>query len=156
MSRKMLNKSILIIEDNNGDYRLMEEALKETAIPLELKRIDSGTTAEESIIAMQKVGDGKPDLILLDLNLPGKNGKELLKLLKENSGTSKVPVTIFTSSDADRDVSECYKFAANCYVQKPSDFEEYVRTLSLVVRFWFEVVTLPEGDNDDKLENIDN
>lgn len=135
---------ILLVEDNPGDARLCQEALKESKILNNLAIVDDGQKAIEFVLKKGEYVDAKtPDLILLDLNLPKLNGKDVLKVIKNNEYTKRIPVVILTSSKAEEDILKTYNLHANSYVTKPLDFEQFIKVIKTIGDFWLGVVKLP-------------
>jgi CheY-like chemotaxis protein len=136
---------ILIVEDNPGDVRLTREALNEGRIANELHVAGDGVEALEYLDRhCDQVGNGCPDLILLDLNLPRLDGREVLARLKEDQRYRRIPVVVLTTSSAEADVLESYDLHANCYINKPVDFEQFIKVVRSIESFWLSVVRLPE------------
>ena len=134
---------ILLVEDNPGDIRLTQEALKESKIEIHLDVVTDGEQAIDFLFKRNKfAGSIRPHIILLDLNLPKKNGIEVLKEIKSNDSLKKIPVIVLTTSDADHDISKAYSLHANCYILKPVDFDDFARVIKLVETFWFNTVQL--------------
>lgn len=135
---------ILLVEDNPGDARLCQEAVKESKLRNNLYIVEDGEKAMEFL---KREGEftqkPKPDLILLDLNLPKKDGRQVLKEIKESDGLKRIPVVILTSSKAEEDIAKTYDLHANCYVNKPLDFNRFSQVVKSIEDFWFEIVRLP-------------
>jgi len=135
---------ILLIEDNPGDVRLTLEMFKEDKIDNQIVVAKDGV---EAIAYLRRSGEyamaKRPDLIFLDLNLPRKDGRAVLKEIKTDSQLRSIPVIVLTSSDAEEDVQEAYDLHANCYIAKPVDFEQLLKVIRLLKEFWFTVVKLP-------------
>jgi len=135
---------ILIIEDNPGDVRLTREALKGFKLANSLSVAEDGV---EAIKFLRKEGEfkdvPKPDIILLDLNLPKKRGLEVLKEIKHDEELKTIPVVVLTSSSAEQDIKEAYSSYANSYITKPIDFEEFFHAMASIEEFWLSVVSLP-------------
>jgi CheY-like chemotaxis protein len=135
---------ILLVEDNPADVRLTKEALKEGRI---LNRLSVVVDGMEAISFLRREGGYKdvprPDLILLDLNLPKKDGREVLAELKSDDGLKSIPVVVLTTSKAEEDILECYKHHANCYITKPVDLEQFIGVTRSIEDFWLGVVQLP-------------
>lgn len=137
---------ILLIEDNPGDVRLTIEALKEGKIFCDLVTAADGVEALAMLRHQGKyAGAKRPDLILLDLNLPKKDGIEILNEIKRDENLRSIPVVILTSSANEQDVLRAYEFRANCYVVKPMDSAQLVTVLRSIDEFWLTVVKLPKG-----------
>lgn len=134
---------ILLVEDNPGDIRLTQEALKESQMEIHLDVVSDGEQAIEFLTKRGKYAEAnRPHIILLDLNLPKKNGLEVLKEVKANESLKKIPIIVLTTSDADHDITKAYSLHANCYILKPVDFDDFARVIKLVETFWFKTVQL--------------
>ena len=135
---------ILLVEDNAGDVGLIEEVFEETKIRYNLHVAEDG---EEAILFLY--GEGKflgsqlPDIVLLDLNLPKKDGREVLKEIKENETLKKIPVVILTTSQAEKDILRAYELHANAYINKPLDFDRFIDVVKSIANFWLGIVRLP-------------
>lgn len=138
---------ILLVEDNSGDVRLVQEAFKELNPPNPcLHVVDDGAEAMRYLLQKAPYTETpRPDLILLDLNLPKKSGQEVLAEIKSHPNLRQIPVVILTTSQAERDVQICYDLQANCYLTKPSDLDEFFQAIRKFERFWFNTVQLPRG-----------
>lgn len=142
----MENKSIeiLLVEDNPGDVRLTLEALRESRIANRVTVAQDGAEALEIVRGRGPTGsEPRPDLILLDLNLPKVNGFEVLEKLKNDHACRRIPIIVFTSSKAEQDVLKTYNLHANSFVTKPIDFEQFANVVRSIENFWFVVVQLP-------------
>jgi len=135
---------ILLVEDNPGDVRLTKEALKEGRFA---NLINVAVDGFEAMAFLRREGKyanaSRPDLILLDLNLPKKNGREVLAEIKADSNLKRIPVVVLTSSQAEKDIVATYNLHANCYITKPVDFEQFICVVRSIEDFWFAVVKLP-------------
>jgi two-component system, chemotaxis family, response regulator Rcp1 len=135
---------ILLVEDNPADARLTREALAEAEVCNNLNVVGDGV---EGLAYLRGEGEyrqkARPDLILLDLNLPRKDGREMLAELKADPRLKRIPVIVLTTSTADEDVSNAYKHNVNCYVTKPVDFDQFVGVVKSIENFWLGVVKLP-------------
>jgi chemotaxis family two-component system response regulator Rcp1 len=137
---------VLLIEDNAADARLMQETLKETKVIVKLSIVVDGVEAMAYLRNEGKYKNAKrPDLILLDLNLPRKDGREVLAEVKADPGLHRIPVVIVTSSQAEQDILKTYDLHANAYVNKPMDLTQFSTLVSAIDDFWFSVVKLPDG-----------
>lgn len=141
---------ILLVEDNPGDVRLTQEVLKEGRVLNNMCVVYDG---EEALQFLRREGRyqraSRPDLILLDLNLPKKDGREVLKEIKKDSELRKIPVVVLTTSRADTDVCRAYRLNCNCYVTKPVDLEQFIQVVKSIEDFWFTAVTLPPRVSDE-------
>ena len=140
----MRSLRILVVEDSPSDVRLIREALKDATVPVQIMVARDGVEATEHL-RQSEIGQAvRPDLVLLDLNLPRKNGKEVLAEIKASPSLRQIPVLIMTSSRSDEDIAEVYSLNANCYITKPGDLREYVHVVRAIEDFWFCIATLPE------------
>ena len=136
---------ILLVEDSPSDVRLIREALKETPVPVQITVAQDGVEAMDYLRSTEVGSANRPDLVLLDLNLPRKNGREVLAEVKTSPGLKQIPVLVMTSSQADEDIAQAYALNANCYITKPGDLQEYISVVRAIEDFWFLTATLPEG-----------
>ncbi|MFN3939931.1 MAG: response regulator [Chitinophagales bacterium] len=135
---------ILLVEDNPGDIRLTQEALKEGDMPNVLHVVKDGVEAMEFLRKKGKYAESPtPDIILLDLNLPRKDGREVLADIKTDENLKMIPVIVLTTSDTDRDIIKSYKLHANCFITKPVDLELFIFIIRQIETFWFRVIKLP-------------
>jgi CheY-like chemotaxis protein len=135
---------ILLVEDNPGDVRLTREALREGQITNRLSVAPDGVEALAFLRRAGRYADApRPDVILLDLNLPRMDGRELLAAIKADSQLRRIPVVILTTSSDERDVLRAYELHANCYITKPVDFEQFIGVVQAIESFWLTIVTLP-------------
>jgi len=138
---------ILLVEDNPGDVRLTKEALKEGKVYNNLHWARDGVEALEFLKREGKHAKApRPDIILLDLNLPKKDGREVLEVIKKDGVLKHIPVVVLTTSKAEEDVLRSYELHANCYVTKPVDLEKFIQVVQSIDRFWLTVVTLPPAE----------
>ncbi len=134
---------ILLVEDNPGDVRLTREALKDAKVRNNLSVVRDGVEAIAFLMHEGRYHDvPSPDLILLDLNLPRKDGREVLEIIKEDQGLKHIPVVILTTSQAERDILSSYRLRANAYVTKPVDLEQFLKVVKSIEEFWLEIVKL--------------
>jgi two-component system, chemotaxis family, response regulator Rcp1 len=137
---------ILLVEDNPGDVRLTQEVLKESRVGNTLMVVNNG---EEALACLRKEGtyhDARlPGLILLDLNLPKKNGYEVLAQIKADSDLRRIPVVVLTSSKAEEDILKTYNLHANCFITKPVDLAQFITVVKSIEDFWLAIVKLPNG-----------
>lgn len=135
---------ILLAEDSEADIRLTQEALKESKIRNDLFVVRDGI---EAIDFLKQTGGYKdapvPDVVLLDLNMPRKNGKEVLEEIKEDKELKTIPVVVLTTSREEEDVLRSYELHANCYVRKPLEVEGFFKVVRSIEEFWFQIVALP-------------
>ena len=137
---------ILLVEDNPGDVRLTEEALADAKVRNILHVVGNGVEALQFLRREGPYADRpRPDLILLDLNLPIKNGMEVLSDIKADPDLRAIPVVILTTSQAEKDILKAYHLNANCYVTKPLDLDRFVEVVKSIEDFWFSIVQLPRG-----------
>lgn len=135
---------ILIAEDNPTDVMIMREAMEGAKVQLELHAVSDGVATLEFLRRMGNNKDApRPDLILLDLNMPRKNGHEVLAEIKADPEFKDIPVVMLTTSQAEDDLAKAYANHVNCYIRKPLDFEAFVQVVRSIEQFWFTVVTLP-------------
>jgi CheY-like chemotaxis protein len=135
---------ILLVEDNPGDIRLAREALKEVPIQHRLKVVTDGEEARSYLLQEGAYRETpRPDLILLDLNLPRLDGRQLLKTIKTERRLKRIPVVILTTSNANEDIDSTYDNHANCYITKPVDLEKFLNVIQSIEHFWLHVVKLP-------------
>ena len=135
---------ILLVEDNPGDVRLTQEVLKEGKVHNKLSVVENGVQA----ISFLKKEDGykdalTPDLILLDLNMPKKDGREVLLDIKKDKDLKKIPVIVLTTSQAEEDILKVYNLNANCFISKPVDLEQFINVVKSIEDFWLSIVKLP-------------
>ncbi len=135
---------ILLVEDDAGDVDLTQEALAESKLQIHLNVVPDGV---EALAYLRKEGKYAntvcPDLILLDLNLPRKGGRELLQDIKSDENLRHIPVIVLTTSDTEEDIMKSYTLGANCYVSKPLGLEEFAQIVRALENFWFTIVKLP-------------
>jgi len=140
----MTGRSILLVEDNAGDVRLTREALREADLTVELTAVPDG---EQALAFLRNEGEHaaaqRPDLILLDLNLPKKNGLEVLEEIRHDPALRTTPVIMLTTSSSSRDVTASYDRGVNCYVVKPLDLDDFTELVQAINGFWLEVARLP-------------
>ncbi len=135
---------ILLVEDNPGDARLAKEALKDSKVLNELYHVDDGVKAMQFLRKQGKyAGVPRPDLVLLDLNLPKKDGREVLAEIKADDDLKRIPVVILTISLNEEDILKTYNLHANCYITKPVDLEQFIKVVKSIEEFWFTIVKLP-------------
>ena len=139
---------ILLIEDNEGDILLTKEALNQVMLPTTISVAKDG---KEAINYLEKIAPYVnsliPDIILLDINLPKMNGHEVLKYLKTNNKFKHIPVIMFTTSSAEKDILESYKNYANCYITKPVEVDDFLNVIKSIENFWISIIQLPHTNN---------
>lgn len=137
--------NIMLVEDNEGDIILIQDALEEAKI---LNNMTLARDGAEAIEKLEKIvienPNNLPDLILLDINLPKKNGHEVLEVLKSDSRLKQVPIIVLTTSSSELDIFKAYNLHANCYIIKPVEISEFLRVVSKIEDFWLSVVKLPK------------
>jgi CheY-like chemotaxis protein len=137
---------VLLVEDNPGDVRLTSEGLREGKIKNHLSVVSNGVQAMAFLRRQGEYANApRPDLILLDLNLPLKDGREVLADLKADEDLRRIPVVVLTTSSAEQDIVNSYNLAANAYVTKPLDFDAFVHVVKSIEEFWFSIVRLPNS-----------
>ncbi len=135
---------ILLVEDNPGDVRLTQEVFKENKLRNNLNVVEDGLEAMDFLRRVGKYADApRPDLILLDLNLPKKDGREVLEEIKEDPNLKHIPVVVLTTSQAEEDIIKSYNLHANCYITKPVDLEQFITVVKSIEDFWLTIVKLP-------------
>ena len=146
MNRKPVE--ILLIEDNPGDVRLTAEALGHSKIAFHLSVVNDGVAAMEFLHRRGQYSHApRPDLILLDLDLPRKDGREVLAEIKCDEALQRIPVVVLTGSEDEADILKTYDLCANCYVSKPSDLEQFNRVVQITEDFWLQVAQLPRAQS---------
>ena len=135
---------ILLIEDNAGDARLAREALRDAKVRNNLSWVSDGVEALAFLRHQGKYSQSpRPDLILLDLNLPRKDGREVLTEIKADDNLKRIPVVILTTSQAEEDILRAYHLSANCYISKPVDLDQFMKVVKTIEDFWLTTVRLP-------------
>jgi two-component system, chemotaxis family, response regulator Rcp1 len=141
---------ILLVEDNPADVRLTQEGFRECKINNNLHAVENGVEAMDYLRRQGAyAGAVEPDIILLDLNLPLKDGREVLAEVKADDHLKRIPVVVLTSSKAEEDIVKTYDLHANCYVSKPLDLDQFYKVVQAVENFWFTIVKLPTRTNGD-------
>jgi two-component system, chemotaxis family, response regulator Rcp1 len=143
-TKSIIPIEILMVEDNSGDIRLMKEALKDARVLNHVNTVADGMEAMEFLRQKGAYANvRRPDLILLDLNLPKKNGREVLDEVKQDPLLRRIPVVIVTSSQAEKDIIQTYDSYANCYIVKPVDLNQFINIVKSIENFWLTIVKLP-------------
>jgi CheY-like chemotaxis protein len=146
MNDQILGKPIevLLVEDNPGDVRLTQEAFREGRVQNQLNVVGDG---EEALSYLRQEGEfseaTRPDLILLDLNMPKKDGRQVLQEIKEDEDLKRIPVVILTTSEAEEDILRTYDYHANCFITKPVDLHQFLNVVKFIEDFWLTIVKLP-------------
>jgi len=143
--------AILLVEDNPADVKITQRALRESGLPVDLIVVRDGQEAVDYLFRQGSHADGstssstwrKPDLILLDVNLPKMNGREVLERIRANPHLKTVPVVVLTTSSRVEDVQQMYAAGANTYIEKPQDFSRFVAVLQVIHRYWLDLALLP-------------
>ena len=137
---------ILLVEDNPGDARLTIEAMREAKMSNRIHVVEDGVEAMQFLRREGRFGDApRPDLILLDLNPPKKDGRQVLAEVKADPALRRIPVVVLTTSRAEEDVLRAYDLHANCYITKPVDLAQFMKIVAQIEEFWIKVVVLPKG-----------
>jgi CheY-like chemotaxis protein len=139
-------RNILLVEDNPGDVRLTREAMKESGLPSQIHAVSNGG---EALAYLRGEGPHRdrtvPDLVLLDLNLPGRHGRDVLAEMKSDPALRRIPVVVLTTSNAEEDIQSSYDLHANCFITKPVDFHRFGDVIKTIEEFWLSVAELPRG-----------
>jgi len=142
-------KSILIVEDNDDDYLATVRAFKKANLANPINRCTNGDQALDYLYHRGEFSEpGKapqPSIILLDLNLPGTDGRGVLQIIKADPDLMKIPVIVLTTSDAEQDIEKCYEAGANSYVKKPVDLEGFIKAIARLTEYWLDVSLLPKS-----------
>lgn len=146
--REVIKRTILIVEDSPEDYQITLRAFRESNLGNPVVHCEDGEEALDYLYS--KIGDKDtaddhlPGLILLDLNLPGTDGREVLQEIKSNERLKLIPIIVLTTSNDDRDIKKCYQYGANSYVQKPVELDKFLKAIQHLKEYWFEIVVLPK------------
>ncbi|MBD2297535.1 response regulator [Nostoc sp. FACHB-87] len=137
---------LLVVEDSNEDFEALQRLLERSPIQVPIQRCVNG---EQALAFLHRTGNYSdicfsPGLIVLDLNLPGTDGREVLRQIKQDDNLKTVPVVVFTTSNNPKDIEDCYRYGVNSYIVKPINFEQLKRDVQTLIQYWFEVTTLPE------------
>ena len=142
---KVNRQHILLVEDNSGDQRLTMEALKQRGSQVQLSIVHDGVEAMSFLRGQGKyAGSPRPTLIILDLNLPRKDGREVLSEVKRDESLKRIPVVVLTTSKAEEDICKSYDYHANCYITKPVDLDKFFAVVASIETFWLNTVELPQ------------
>lgn len=143
---------ILIVEDSNEDFEALQRFLRRSPTVIPIQRCVNGEQALAFLHRTGRYGDRepapRPSLIVLDLNLPGTDGREVLRRIKQDGKLRTIPVVVFTTSNNPKDIEDCYQYGVNSYIVKPINFAQLKRDVQLLVDYWFEVTTLPDCSGD--------
>ena len=134
---------VLIIEDSADDFEAATRAFARVNLTNPIKRAETG---EEALAYLRSASEPTPGLILLDLNLPGLDGRKTLDIIKQNEILKSIPVVVLTTSDDERDIDACYALGANTFIQKPVDFDRFMMAIGKLKEYWFEIAILPNKD----------
>jgi len=141
---KMKHIEVLLVEDDPGDADLTREFLSQGKVIVNLSLVEDGVQAMDYLHQKGEYADAmRPDLILLDLNLPRKDGREVLEEVKNDDNLKQIPIVVLTTSDADEDILKSYNLGANCFVTKPVGLNEFAKIVQTIEDFWFTIVKLP-------------
>ena len=147
MNERLKPVEILLVEDDPGDVLLTREAIKESKLNINLRVVNDGAEALDFLHQQGKYTNAlRPHLILLDLNLPNKDGREVLSEIKTDNGLKQIPVVVLTASRAETDIAKCYKLHANAYSIKPLNLDDFLSVVSRTADYWLNTVTLPPGE----------
>jgi two-component system response regulator len=139
------SQPILIVEDSPDDFEATKRAFTKANLRNRIHRAESG---EEALSFLRDESNPRPGIILLDLNMPGLDGRKTLEIIKQTRALQSIPVVILTTSNDERDVEACYKLGANTYIQKPVDFDGLIAAIRRLKEYWFEIAILPkDGEN---------
>jgi CheY-like chemotaxis protein len=142
---------ILLVEDNEGDIMLTREALEDAKILIELSVVKDGKAAMDFLNRVDPyLNEETPDLLLLDVNLPKKNGLEVLQYIKGSEGLKHIPVIMLTTSSSESDINRSYNNYANCYITKPIEVSDFLSIVSTIENFWISIVKLPTNKSSNK------
>lgn len=147
--RSQHRSPLLIVEDSDEDFETLQRFLQRSSLTIPVQRCVSG---EQALAFLYHTGDNtsseefpRPRLIVLDLNLPGTDGREVLRRIKQDEYLKTIPVVVFTTSNNPRDIEDCYQYGVNSYIVKPIDFTQLKRDIQILVDYWFEVSILPDA-----------
>jgi CheY-like chemotaxis protein len=147
ISSVVQTRSLLAIEDSNEDFEAFEQFLRRSSLTIPIYRCVNG---EQALAFLYRTGNyatpdrsPRPSVILLDLNLPKIDGRELLRRIKQDESLKTIPVVVFTTSNNPKDIEVCYRYGANSYLVKPIDFKQLKREIETFVEYWFEIIELP-------------
>lgn len=133
---------LLIVEDSPEDFRVTRRALQRSGVTLNISHCETG---DDALSYLQRDPDDRPDLILLDLNLPGTDGREVLRRVSSDDELCSIPVVVLTTSSSTKDLSDCYRYGASSYIVKPVDLPKFMKMMSVFAHYWSTVVTVPSA-----------
>lgn len=143
---------LLVVEDSNEDFEVLQRFLEKSALSIPIQRCVNGAQALEFLYHTGQYQDRqrfpRPNLIVLDLNLPGIDGRDVLRRVKQNEKLKTIPVVVFTTSNNPQDIEDCYQSGVNSYIVKPINFNQLKRDMQVVIDYWFKVTTLPNCPED--------
>jgi CheY-like chemotaxis protein len=144
---KLLPKTqpILIVDDSPDDFEATKRAFSKANLRNEIQHCESG---ESALAYLRSATTERPGIILLDLNMPGLDGRKTLEIIKKTENLKKIPIVILTTSSDERDVKACYELGANTYIQKPVDFDGLIAAIRRLKEYWFEIALLPKANGD--------
>lgn len=141
--------TVMIVEDSPADYEVTLRAFQKSGLKNDVRHCETGDEAMDYLFRRGEYSDPenspKPSIILLDLNMPGTDGRDVLQYIKKDEMLKKIPVIILTTSSDRRDVEECYKIGANSYIQKPVDLKKFVEAIERLHDYWFQIVIMPKS-----------
>ncbi|WP_414541361.1 response regulator [Nostoc sp. CCY0012] len=144
MTAAIMPIEVLLVEDNPGDAQLTRIALEDSKISINLNVVEDGVEAMAFLRKEDKyIKVPHPDIVLLDLNLPRKDGREVLAEIKADQHLKRIPVVVLTTSQSEEDILKAYNLSANCFITKPVDFDQFVKIVKSIENFWFAIVKLP-------------
>ena len=149
MTRIANKQTILIVEDSDDDFEVTELAFRESKLANRIVRCDEGQQALDYLHKKGNYSDSEdalPGIILLDLNMPGMDGRRVLEKIKSDPNLREIPVIVLTTSNDERDIEDCYRTGANTYIQKPVDLDRFVDAIKRLKEYWFEIAILPKGN----------
>ncbi|MEH1927899.1 response regulator [Nostoc sp.] len=143
---------LLIVEDSNEDFEALQRFLRRSQIAIPIQRCVNGEQALAFLYHtgnyVERESNPRPGMILLDLNLPGTDGREVLHRIKQDDNLKTIPIVVFTTSNNPKDIKDCYQYGVNSYIVKPINFNQLKRDIQILVDYWFEVTILPDFSQD--------
>jgi chemotaxis family two-component system response regulator Rcp1 len=145
--QRMKPAQVLLVDDNEDDVELTLEALKDSSVKLDVQVVSNGVEAMKFLRRQDEHEDkARPDLVLLDLNMPKMDGREVLKEIRGDPDLTDLPIVVLTTSENEEDIYKTYKLHANCYISKPVDFLQFTKIIKQIEGFWLQLVKLPRRD----------